>query len=273
MSDARPFEFIKECPICKSPLIKKDASYYCVNEECPKKDIESLIHFAARDTMNIIGLGDAIIEDFFNMGYIKSIPDIYRLDRYVEELKLLEGFGEKSINNLLDSIEESKKTGLDRLLFAVGIRYVGKKTGKILAKRFKNIDALASASFEELEAIRDIGDVIAQSVVDYFNDEDNLKMITELKELGLNMGYESNEVEEETIFTGKTFVLTGTLDSITRDDAKEKIENLGGNCSGSVSKKTDVVIAGHDAGSKYQKAVDLGIEIWDEAKFLEMLNI
>ncbi len=273
MSDARPFEFIKECPICKSPLIKKDASYYCVNEECPKKDIESLIHFAARDTMNIIGLGDAIIEDFFNMGYIKSIPDIYRLDRYVEELKLLEGFGEKSINNLLDSIEESKKTGLDRLLFAVGIRYVGKKTGKILAKRFKNIDALASASFEELEAIRDIGDVIAQSVVDYFNDEDNLKMITELKELGLNMGYESNEVEEETIFTGKTFVLTGTLDSITRDDAKEKIENLGGDCSGSVSKKTDVVIAGHDAGSKYQKAVDLGIEIWDEAKFLEMLNI
>lgn len=272
MSDSRPFEFINECPICGSSLIKKDASYYCVNEECPKKDIESLIHFAARDTMNIIGLGDAIIEDFFNMGYIKTIPDIYRLDRYVEELKLLEGFGEKSINNLLDSIEESKSAGLDRLLFAIGIRYVGKKTGKILAKKFKNIDALMAASFEELEAIRDIGDVIAQSVVDYFNDEDNIKMIGELKELGLDMGYVSNEVEEETIFTGKTFVLTGTLDSITRDDAKEKIENLGGNCSGSVSKKTDVVIAGHDAGSKYQKALDLGIEIWDEEKFLEMLN-
>lgn len=272
MSDSRPFEFIKECPICGSSLIKKDASYYCVNDECPKKDIESLIHFAARDTMNIIGLGDAIIEDFFNMGYIKSIPDIYRLDRYVEELKMLEGFGEKSINNLLDSIEESKSAGLDRLLFAIGIRYVGKKTGKILAKRFKNIDALMEADFETLEAIKDIGDVIAQSVVDYFNDEDNIKMIGELKELGLDMGYVSNEVEEETIFTGKTFVLTGTLDSITRDDAKEKIENLGGNCSGSVSKKTDVVIAGHDAGSKYQKALDLGIEIWDEEKFLEMLN-
>lgn len=272
MSDSRPFEFINECPICGSNLIKKDASYYCVNEECPKKDIESLIHFAARDTMNIIGLGDAIIEDFFNMGYIKTIPDIYRLDKYVEELKMLEGFGEKSINNLLDSIEESKSAGLDRLLFAIGIRYVGKKTGKILAKRFKNIDALMEADFETLEAIRDIGDVIAQSVVDYFNDEDNIKMIGELKELGLDMGYVSNEVEEETIFTGKTFVLTGTLDSITRDDAKEKIENLGGNCSGSVSKKTDVVIAGHDAGSKYQKALDLGIEIWDEEKFLEMLN-
>lgn len=272
MSDSRPFEFIRECPICGSNLIKKDASYYCVNEECPKKDIEALIHFAARDTMNIVGLGDAIIEDFFNMGYIKSIPDIYRLDRYVEELKMLEGFGEKSINNLLDSIDESKSTGLDRLLFAIGIRYVGKKTGKILAKRFKNIDALRDADFETLEAIRDIGDVIAQSVVDYFNDEDNIKMIEELKELGLNMVYESDEVEEETIFTGKTFVLTGTLDSITRDDAKEKIERLGGNCSGSVSKKTHVVIAGHDAGSKYQKALDLGIEIWDEEKFLEMLN-
>ncbi len=272
MSDSRPFEFIKECPICHSDLIKKDASYYCVNDECPKKDIESLIHFAARDTMNIIGLGDAIIEDFFNMGYIKRIPDIYRLDRYVEELKLLEGFGEKSVNNLLDSIEESKKMGLDRLLFALGIRYVGKKTGKILAKRFKNIDELMKADFETLESIRDIGDVIAKSVVDYFNEEDNLKMIDELKELGLNMEYIGNEVEEETIFTGKTFVLTGTLDSITRDDAKEKIEALGGNCSGSVSKKTNVVIAGHDAGSKYQKALDFGIEIWDEEKFLEMLN-
>ncbi|MDE6292712.1 MAG: NAD-dependent DNA ligase LigA [Bacilli bacterium] len=272
MSDSRPFEFIKECPICKSELIKKDASYYCVNDECPKKDIEALIHFAARDTMNIIGLGDAIIEDFFNMGYIKSIPDIYRLDRYVEELKLLEGFGEKSINNLLDSIEESKNAGLDRLLFAIGIRYVGKKTGKILAKRFKNIEALMEADFETLESIRDIGDVIAQSVVDYFNDEDNLRMIEELRELGLNMGYENNEVEEETVFTGKTFVLTGTLDSITRDDAKEKIEQLGGNASGSVSKKTDVVIAGHDAGSKYQKAIDLGIEIWDEEKFLNILS-
>ena len=272
MSDSRPFEFIKECPICHSGLIKKDASYYCINEECPKKDIESLIHFAARDTMNIVGLGDAIIEDFFNMGYIKSIPDIYCLDRYVEELKLLEGFGEKSINNLLDSIEESKNMGLDRLLFAIGIRYVGKKTGRILAKRFRNIDALVEADFETLESIRDIGDVIAQSVVDYFNDEENLKMIEELKNLGLNMEYIGNEVEEETVFTGKTFVLTGTLDSITRDDAKERIESLGGNCSGSVSKKTHVVIAGHDAGSKYQKAVDLGVEFWDEEKFLEMLN-
>lgn len=272
LSDARPFEFIHECPICNSPLIKKDASYYCVNEECPKKDIEALIHFASRDTMNIVGLGDAIIEDFFNMGYIKSIPDIYRLDGYVEELKLLEGFGEKSISNLLTSIEESKSMGLDRLLFAIGIRYVGKKTGKILAKRFKNIDALIEADYETLESIRDIGDVIAKSVVDYFNDEDNLHMIDELKSLGLKMDYDDNTTDEETVFTDKTFVLTGTLDSITRDDAKEKIEALGGNCAGSVSKKTSVVIAGHDAGSKYQKALDLGIEIWDEEKFLEMLN-
>ena len=272
MSNLEPFAFIKECPICKSPLIKKDASYYCVNDDCPKKDIEALIHFASRDTMNIIGLGDAIIEDFFNMGYIKSIPDIYRLDRYVEELKMLEGFGEKSINNLLDSIEESKSAGLDRLLFAIGIRYVGKKTGKILAKRFKNIDCIIDADFETLQSIRDIGDIIAQSVVDFFNDEKNLKMIEELKGFGLKMEYESDEVDEETVFTGKTFVLTGTLDSITRDDAKEQIERLGGNCSGSVSRKTNVVIAGHDAGSKYQKAIDLGIEIWAEEKFINILK-
>lgn len=272
MNESKPFEFIKECPICQSKLIKKDANYYCVNDECPKKDIEALIHFAARDTMNITGLGDAIIEDFFNMGYIRNFPDIYRLDKYVDELKLLEGFGEKSINNLLESIENSKNAGLDRLLFAIGIRYVGKKTGKILAKRFKNIDSLRNVDLETLESIRDIGSVIARSVLEYFQDEDNIKMIEELKTLGVKMSYESNEVTDETIFTGKTFVLTGTLDSITRDDAKEKIEHFGGNCSGSVSKKTDVVIAGHDAGSKLKKAQDLGIEIWDEDRFKEELN-
>lgn len=270
--NARAFEFIDKCPICSSPLVKKDASYYCVNDECEKKNIEKLIHFVSRDTMNIDGLGDAIIEDLYNLNYIKEIPDIYRLDRYTEELKLLEGYGNKSIDNLLNSIEDSKKVSLDRLLFAIGIRYVGKKTGKILAKRFKNIDALIDASYESLRDIRDIGDVIALSVRNYFDDPDNIRMIDELKELGLNMDYLGTETTEETPFTNKTFVLTGSLSSITRDDAKEKIESLGGNTSGSVSKKTDVVICGADPGSKYTKAVELGIEIWDEEKFLEMLG-
>lgn len=270
--NSTPFEFVKTCPICGSDLIKRDAAYYCVNEACSKKDIEGLIHFVSRDTMNIDGFGDATLEDFYNLGFVKKISDIYRLDNYKEELKLIEGFGEKSITNLLDSIEESKKNSLEKLLFALGIRYVGKKTAKILAKEFGDIDNLKITTYDRLNSIYDVGEVIAQSVVDYFKDENNLKLIDELKELGLNMTYLGKEVSEETIFTGKTFVLTGTLDSITRDDAKEKIESLGGNCSGSVSKKTNVVIAGHDAGSKLSKALELGIEIWDEEKFLEMLK-
>lgn len=271
-SDSVPFTFIKNCPMCGSELVKKDAAYYCVNDNCSKKNIENLIHFVSRDTMNIEGFGDATLEDFYNLGYVKSISDIYRLDQYTEELKLLEGFGNKSINNLLESIEKSKENSLEKLLFALGIRYVGKKTAKILAKRFGNMDNLMHASYDELKEIRDVGEVIAQSVVDYFQDEDNLKLISELKEIGLNMNYLATDVASDENFAGKTFVLTGTLDSITRDAAKEKIEALGGNCAGSVSKKTDVVIAGHDAGSKYTKALELGIEIWNEEKFLEMLQ-
>ena len=271
-SDAKRFEFIKECPICGSTLVKKQSSYYCVNDDCDKKDIESLIHFASRDTMNIDGLGDAIIEDFYNLGFIKSIPDIYRLANHEEDLKLLEGFGEKSISNLMHSINASKQNGLDKLLFALGIRYVGKKTGKILAKYYKNIDALIDTDYETLRSINDIGDIIAQSVVDYFHNEKNLNMINELKALGLNMSFDSNATSDETIFTNKIVVLTGSLEKMTRDEAKEIIENMGGNCTGSVSKKTDIVIAGPGAGSKLTKAQELGIEIWDEEKFLNMIE-
>lgn len=235
-ANTKPFEFIKECPICGSTLVKKDAAYYCKNDDCSKKDIEGLIHFVSRDTMNIEGFGDATLEDFYNLGYIKRISDIYHLNKYIDELKLIEGFGEKSIKNLTDAIENSKSNSLEKLLFALGIRYVGKKTAKILAKEFKNIDNLIAADFDSLNRIRDIGDVIAKSVVDYFNSEENLELIQELKNLGLNMDYLGTETEEETAFSGKTFVLTGTLDSITRDVAKEKIEALGGNCAGSVSK-------------------------------------
>lgn len=270
--NSKPFIFTRTCPMCGSELVKKDAAYYCVNDSCDKKNIESLIHYASRETMNIDGLGDAIIEDFYNLGYITDISSIYHLNNYKEELKLLEGFGNKSIENLLTSIEESKNNSLEKVLFALGIRYVGKKNAKILASHYKTIDALAQANYEELKSIRDIGEVIAKSVVDYFNDEDNKKLIEKLKEVGVNLEYKGKISLEESIFTGRTFVLTGTLDSITRDEAKEKIEFLGGNCAGSVSKKTDVVIAGHDAGSKLTKAQDLGITIWDEDKFLSKLG-
>lgn len=271
-SDALPFKMTDVCPICGSKLVKKDASYYCVNDNCSKKDIEALIHYVSRDTMNIDGLGDAIIEDLYNLNYVRSIPDIYKLGRYKEELKLLEGYGEKSVQKLLDAIEESKSNSLEKFLFAIGIRYVGKKTAKILASNYKNIDSLANATFDELKVIHDIGDVIADSVFKYFRDEDNLNMLDELKDLGINMEYLKGESLSDTAFSSKTFVLTGTLDSITRDDAKEKIEALGGNCSGSVSKKTNVVIAGHDAGSKLTKANELGIEIWNEEEFLQVLS-
>lgn len=270
--DSKPFKFIEICPMCGSKLVKKDAAYYCINEDCDKKNIETLIHYASRETMNIDGLGDAIIEDFYNLGYLTNIASIYHLNEHKEELKLLEGFGNKSIDNLLNSIEASKSNSLEKVLFALGIRYVGKKNAKTLASNYKNIDALMEAEYEDLKQIRDIGEVIAKSVCEYFSDEENIKLIGELKDLGINFNYNLDSSDETSIFTGKTFVLTGTLDSITRDEAKEKIEFLGGNCTSSVSKKTDVVIAGHDAGSKLTKAQELGITIWDEEKFLMELN-
>lgn len=270
--NSEPFKFIETCPMCGSKLVKKDAAYYCINEDCDKKNIETLIHYASRETMNIDGLGDAIIEDFYNLGYLTNIASIYHLNEHKEELKLLEGFGNKSIDNLLNSIEASKSNSLEKVLFALGIRHVGKKNAKILASNYKNIDALMEAKYEDLKQIRDIGEIIAKSVCEYFSDEENIKLIDELKELGINFNYNLDSSDETSIFTGKTFVLTGTLDSITRDEAKEKIEFLGGNCTGSVSKKTDVVIAGHDAGSKLTKAQELGITIWDEEKFLMELN-
>ena len=266
--DEQDFKMITECPICGSKLVKKDTSYYCVNDDCDKKKIENLIHFVSRDAMYIDGFGDRIIEDFYNMGYLNNIIDFYELYKYKEELMELEGFGSKSINNLLDSIENSKQNSLERLLFGLGIRYVGNKTAKILAKYYGNIDNLMQASYEELLDIKDIGEVIARSVVDYFTN--NKQLIFSLKEHGINMSY-LGKITVNDNFNKKTFVLTGTLSNITRNEAKEKIEELGGNVSGSVSKKTDVVIVGENPGSKYDDALKLGITIWNEEEFLSQL--
>jgi DNA ligase (NAD+) len=263
------FKMIHYCPICKEKLIKKDSIYYCVNDECDKKNIESLIHFVSRDAMNIEGLGDSIVEDFYNMGYLKNIVDYYEIYKYKEELKQLEGFGDKSINNILENIEKSKDNSLEKLLFGLGIRYVGAKTAKILARYYGNIDNLMKANYEELLEIKDVGEVIAKSVVDYF--EKNKELILKLKEKNINMEYLGN-VNINDNFNMKTFVLTGTLSTITRNEAQEKIESLGGTVSGSVSKKTSVVIVGENPGSKYENALKLGIEIWNEEKFIDLLN-
>ena len=273
--DEIDFEMIKNCPICGSDLVKNkddEASYYCKNPLCDAKRIESLIHFASRNAMNIEGFGEEIVEDFYNLGFIREVDDFYRLESKKEELMELEGFGEKSISNLLESADKSKDNSLERLLFALGIRYVGSKTAKILASNFKNIDQLIEARYVNLTSIKDIGEVIAKSVYEYFRDENNLKLISKLKSLGLNMQYLGKEIKEDSLFSGKTFVLTGSLEGITRGEAKEKIELLGGKTTDSVTKKTDVVIVGANPGSKYDKAIKLGIEIWDESEFIGNLK-
>ena len=265
----KEFSMITNCPICDSVLQKKEGQvdYFCLNEECPTRKIESLIHFASRDAMNIDGLGDKIMEDFFNFGFIKSIPDIYLLQSHREDLQRLEGYGEKSITKLLESIENSKHNSLEKLLFGFGIPQVGSKTAKVLASYFHNIDNLINAEFEDLNIINDIGNIIAKSIVDFFSDSYNLEVINRLKSFGVNMEYLGKKVVLDESFAGKTFVLTGTLNEFKREEAKEIIESRGGKTSGSVSKKTDVVLAGTDPGSKYDKAVELGVTIWSEEDF------
>ncbi|ERJ12982.1 NAD-dependent DNA ligase LigA [Haloplasma contractile] len=271
--DEAPFKMVEDCPVCGETLERKEseADYYCVNEDCPRRLMEGLIHYASRNAMNIDGLGEKIIEQLFNEKLITSIPDIYRLTK--EDLLRLERFGDKSSENLIKAINKTKDNSFDRLLFGLGIRHVGSKVANLIASKFKVVDQLMEATIDELTAINEIGEKIASSIVDYFNDEDNINMINELKELGLNMEYEVDEdIIEAEAFTEKTFVLTGTLEELKRKEAKAIIERLGGKVTGSVSKKTDVLVAGKEAGSKLDKAVKLGIEVWDEVTFLEKIK-
>ena len=267
--DEMPFKMIDNCPICGSKLIRKEneAAYFCLNKNCDARKIEGLIHFVSRDAMYIEGFGERIVEDFYNYGYLKSILDFYHLKEHKEQLQELEGFGKKSIENLLEAIENSKKNSLERLIFALGIRHVGKKTASILASYYKNMDALMNASLEDLMNITDIGDKIALSIKEYFND--NIELINNLKSLGINMNYIGKEKKENELVKNKTFVLTGTLEKLTRNEAKDLIEQNGGNVTNSVSKKTDVVVVGLSPGSKYDKAKELGISIWDESEFIK----
>ena len=268
------FEMITTCPMCESTLMKKEGQvdYYCMNPKCPARHIEGLIHFASRDAMNIEGLGERIMEDFYNFHFISNLADIYSLKQYEKDLVRLEGFGDKSVTNLLEAIENSKNNSLERLIFGLGIPHVGAKTAKVLAAKFETLDNLMNANEEELTAIPDIGSIIAKSLTSYFNDNHNRGIVEELKELGLNTTYLGQKVEENELFSGKSFVLTGTLTMYTRDEAKEKIESLGGKTVDSVSKKTSVVIVGDAPGSKYRKAQELGIEIWTEEEFKQKLE-
>ncbi len=268
-----PFKMIDKCPICGSTLVKKgNVDYFCVNKDCPKQNIEGLIHFASRNAMNIDGLGDEIIEDFYNEGFLKTIPDFYNLINFREEITELEGYGAKKVSNIIVAIEESKKNSLERLVFGLGINGIGAKNAKLLASTYKTMDNLIGATYDDLVDIRDIGEILAQNIVSFFKNENNLKTIDALKNIGVNMNYIGEEIKYNELITDKKFVITGTISFMGRDEIKALLESFGGKTVDSVSKKTDVVIVGEAPGSKYDKAKTLGIEIWDEAKFKEIVD-
>lgn len=265
-----PYVYPTHCPVCGSRLVrlKGEAAHYCINQDCPARVVESMIHFASRDAMDIDTLGDKKIEQFHEFGFLNSIEDIYFLHEHREELLEKRGYQKKSVDKMLETIETSKKQPLALLLYGLGIRQVGKKAAAILANYFGSMDALMKADVDTLVSINDIGPITAQSIVEFFKDESNQKLIQTLKEQGLNMIQEKQEIKASR-FTNKTVVLTGTLEHYTRNEAKEILENLGANVSGSVSKKTDYVIYGTAAGSKLAKAQNLGVATMSEEEFVE----
>ncbi|MBB5355703.1 DNA ligase (NAD+) [Anoxybacillus mongoliensis] len=270
----KPFDMPTHCPACASELVRLDdeVALRCVNPQCPAQIREGLIHFVSRQAMNIDGLGEKVIAQLFEQGLVQSVADLYTLTK--DQLVSLERMGEKSATNLLQAIEASKQNSLERLLFGLGIRHVGAKAAKTLAEHFETMERLQQATKEELTAIHEIGEKMADSIVTYFSKEEVKQLLDRLRAHGVNMTYKGAKrtAGASATFAGKTFVLTGTLQSMSRSEAKEKIEALGGKVTGSVSKKTDVVVVGEDAGSKLEKARQLGITIWDEARFLQEIQ-
>ena len=270
----RPFKMIDNCPVCGAPLIRKDAMHFCVNPTCPAKKIEGLIHFASRNAMDIENLGEKVCEEFFNEGFISTIDSIYNLKQYREEILNREGWQQKSTDNLLEAIEKSKQNSLERLLFGLGIKEVGEKTAKVLAKRFGTLDRFFELSEEELLNVPDLGPISAKSIYEFFRNENNRELIENLRQNGLNFMYLGvNLTNEKSPFFGKTVVLTGTLSKYGRKEATELLENIGAKVAGSVSKKTDYVIYGVEAGSKLDKANQLGVKTLNEEEFEELLQI
>ncbi|WP_141430384.1 NAD-dependent DNA ligase LigA [Bacillus sp. 03113] len=274
--EEKEFFMPSQCPECQSDLVRieEEVALRCINPKCPAQIREGLIHFVSRNAMNIDGLGEKVVSQLFSEKLIGDVADLYRLTR--EQLLDLERMGEKSVQNLLLAIEQSKANSFERLLFGLGIRHVGAKAAKTLAQSFLHMDRLALATREELTAINEIGEKMADSIATFFEQEEAVELLDELKQYGVNMEYKGpmpvSPEETDSIFAGKTVVLTGKLEQLSRNEAKERIEALGGKVSGSVSKKTHIVIAGEEAGSKLTKAQDLGIDIWDEEKLIEVLN-
>ena len=260
------------CPECQNPVVKEDneAAYKCVNPNCPAILRENFIHFVSRDAMNIEGLGPSVVSMLLDNNLINDVADLYKLT--TEELLNLDRIGAKSAENLISAIEKSKQAGLNRLLFALGIRFVGVKAANILANHFKSMKALTKSSLEDLLAINEIGTKIAQSIIAYFNKQENLMLLDKLSEVGVNMTAKTIERMEQENFQDKIFVLTGNLESFNRKEASLLIEQFGGKVSSAVSKKTDFVVAGTEAGSKLTKAQELGINIISEEEFKNMMK-
>ena len=258
------------CPSCESPLMhyEDEVALRCINPHCPSQIMNRLEHFASRDAMNISGLGTSIVEKLFKANLVKDVADIYKLS--VDDLLLLEGFKDKSAAKLHQAIQASKDNSAEKLLFGLGIRHVGSKASKILLEKFGNLEELAKASSEDIAQIDGLGQVIAKSLVSYFESQGALELLAELKEAGVNLTYLGQVAREDAALSGLTVVLTGKLERMKRSEAKAKLESLGANVAGSVSKKTHLVVAGSDAGSKLAKAQELGIEVKDEA-WLESL--
>ena len=268
----KDFKMISVCPMCGSQLQKREGQVgsFCQNDACPKRNIESIIHFVSRDAMNIEGMGDEIVEELYNLGFVKNIIDIYSLKDKKDKIIEFDGYGEKSLNKIIDNIEKSKKNSLERLLFGLGIKEVGTKTAKILASNFSNLNFLIQASIDELKQIRDIGDITAESVYNYL--KNNIKLIKELESIGINTSYVGVTKKYHELLTDKKFVITGTIAGMGRKEIKDILETYNAHISESVSKKTDIVIVGENPGSKYDDAKALNITIWDTNKTLEVLN-
>ncbi|MFI3284395.1 MAG: NAD-dependent DNA ligase LigA [Erysipelotrichaceae bacterium] len=271
--ESEVYQFPHVCPSCQHPLIRyeDEAAHYCINSQCPAKIVEAIAYFASRDCMNIDGLGVRRVQQLYDAKLIHKISDIYRLDQYQEEICALEKFALKSYDKLIQAINDSKNNPLDKMICALGIRQVGEKASKVLAERFKTMEALAHASEEMLVEVNDIGLITAKSIIDYFKDETNQLLIEELIELGCQMPYHQIEIQDS-IFTDKTVVVTGSFADLSRKEVQALLTQLGAHCASAVSKLTDYVIYGEKAGSKLKKAQELGVQTMDEATFLKEVN-
>ena len=263
----KEIEVPEKCPVCGTKVVRTEGEvdYRCVNANCPAKLRETILHFASRGVMNIDGMGDALVNQLTDRGLVKNVADIYKLTK--DDLLSLDRMGDKSAQNILDEIEDSKKLPLERVIYGLGIRMVGERTAQFLAEHFGSMEALDSASVEELQNVNEVGPRIAESIVEFFSVAANRKLVKRLREAGLTLT--GQKKQRGTKLAGKTFVLTGTLAHFTRDEAKKMIEDAGGKVTGSVSKKTDYVVAGADAGSKLDKAKELGVQVIDEKEMRE----